>query len=154
MIRKNLNICKGHRSNPNIERNAVKYWGWGVIFINSFMMNLLCSLQKWRNSRSWINILWLKMVINNETYWKPPQLFSILSTPPQLECLWKTISFMAAGRKYIGYWYMIVKTSESLVCIHTVLLLAFTISKGHSEVGVYSIIVRCAAFFFFSYKVP
>lgn len=75
MIRKNLNICNGHRSNPNIERNAVKYWCWGVIFINSFMMNLLCSLQKWRNSRSWINILWLKMVINNETYWKPPQLF-------------------------------------------------------------------------------
>lgn len=57
MIRKNLNICKGHRSNPNIERNAVKVLvlgggGWGVIFINSFMMNLLCSLQKWRNSRS------------------------------------------------------------------------------------------------------
>lgn len=45
----------------------------------------------------------------------PHNFFSILSTPPQLECLWKTISFIAAGKKYIGYWYMIVKTSEIIL---------------------------------------
>lgn len=48
----------------------------------------------------------------------------------------------------IGIWSWRLPKSY---CIHTVLLLAFTISKGHSEVGVYSIIVRCAASFFFFY---
>lgn len=87
------------------------------------MMNLLFSIQKWRNSRLWINILWLKMVINNEPYWMPPQLFNPFKTPTIRVSL-KTTSFIhvADGRKFIGYWntlYMIIlKTSEIIMYKH------------------------------------
>lgn len=88
------------------------------------MMNLLFSIQKWRNSRLWINILWLKMVINNEPYWMPPQLFNPFKTPTIRVSLKNHILHTCSWWKKV-YWLLkytvhmtILKTSEIILYKH------------------------------------